>query len=65
MISLVKNRSILGYRLEAELKNPQRGVAIRREMLSHKLPGFSALEKLPYEGYDYSQVQWDFGLRMV
>ncbi|XP_062867284.1 3-hydroxy-3-methylglutaryl-CoA reductase b [Trichomycterus rosablanca] len=56
VISLVKNRSILGYRLEAELENPERGVAIRREMLSHKLPGLSALEKLPYKGYDYSTI---------
>ncbi|MCJ8741219.1 hypothetical protein PDJAM_G00068100 [Pangasius djambal] len=56
VIALVENKSILGYRLEAELETPERGVAIRREMLSCKLPRPSALENLPYTGYDYSKV---------
>ncbi|XP_072518188.1 3-hydroxy-3-methylglutaryl-CoA reductase b [Salminus brasiliensis] len=56
VIALVENRSILGYRLEAALETPQRGVAIRREMLSGKLPHPSALEKLPYRDYDYSKI---------
>uniref|UniRef100_A0A8B9JV30 3-hydroxy-3-methylglutaryl coenzyme A reductase n=1 Tax=Astyanax mexicanus TaxID=7994 RepID=A0A8B9JV30_ASTMX len=48
--------SILGYRLEAVLETPERGVAIRREMLSGKLPHPSALEHLPYRDYDYSKI---------
>lgn len=56
VIALVENKSILGYRLEAELETPERGVAIRREMLGCKLPCPSALENLPYTGYDYSKV---------
>ncbi|KAL7854257.1 hypothetical protein AOLI_G00211010 [Acnodon oligacanthus] len=56
VIGLVENRSILGYRLEAVLETPERGVAIRREMLSSKLPQPSALETLPYRDYDYSKV---------
>ncbi|XP_017579082.1 3-hydroxy-3-methylglutaryl-CoA reductase b [Pygocentrus nattereri] len=56
VIGLVENRSILGYRLEAALETPERGVAIRREMLSSKLPQPSALETLPYRDYDYSKV---------
>ncbi|XP_076849141.1 LOW QUALITY PROTEIN: 3-hydroxy-3-methylglutaryl-CoA reductase b [Brachyhypopomus gauderio] len=56
VMALVENRSILSYRLESVLETPQRGVAIRREMLSHKLPHPSALEKLPYRDYDYSKV---------
>ncbi|XP_048022269.1 LOW QUALITY PROTEIN: 3-hydroxy-3-methylglutaryl-CoA reductase b [Megalobrama amblycephala] len=54
--ALVECRGILGYRLEAVLESPERGVAIRREMLSPKLPDLSALEKLPYKHYDYSKV---------
>uniref|UniRef100_A0A8C1NF97 3-hydroxy-3-methylglutaryl coenzyme A reductase n=1 Tax=Cyprinus carpio TaxID=7962 RepID=A0A8C1NF97_CYPCA len=56
VMALVECRGILGYRLEAVMENPERGVAIRREMLSAKLPAASALEKLPYRHYDYSQV---------
>lgn len=56
-MALVENKSILGYRLEAELETPERGVAIRREMLACKLPCPSALENLPYTDYDYSKVQ--------
>uniref|UniRef100_A0A8B9R9E1 3-hydroxy-3-methylglutaryl coenzyme A reductase n=1 Tax=Astyanax mexicanus TaxID=7994 RepID=A0A8B9R9E1_ASTMX len=56
VIALVENRSILGYRLEAVLETPERGVAIRREMLSGKLPHPSALEHLPYRDYDYSKI---------
>ncbi|KAI4882884.1 hypothetical protein NFI96_013107 [Prochilodus magdalenae] len=56
VIALVENRSILGYRLEAALETPERGVAIRRKMLSCKLPCLTALETLPYRDYDYSKV---------
>lgn len=47
---------ILNYKLEAVLETPERGVAIRREMLSPKLPINSALACLPYKDYDYSKV---------
>ncbi|XP_051534112.1 3-hydroxy-3-methylglutaryl-coenzyme A reductase-like [Myxocyprinus asiaticus] len=56
VIALVECRGILGYRLEAVMGSPERGVAIRREMLSAKLPDPSALENLPYRNYDYSKV---------
>ncbi|GAA6074440.1 3-hydroxy-3-methylglutaryl-CoA reductase b isoform X2 [Tachysurus ichikawai] len=56
VMALVENKSILGYRLEVELETPERGVAIRRAMLVPKLPRPSALENLPYTGYDYSKV---------
>ncbi|KAF4098966.1 hypothetical protein G5714_020996 [Onychostoma macrolepis] len=55
-MALVECRGILGYRLEAVMESPERGVAIRREMLSAKLPDRSALENLPYRHYDYSKV---------
>ncbi|XP_056302205.1 3-hydroxy-3-methylglutaryl-CoA reductase b [Danio aesculapii] len=56
VMALVESRGILGYRLEAVMESPERGVAIRREMLSGKLPDSSALENLPYKHYDYSKV---------
>ncbi|XP_026859991.2 3-hydroxy-3-methylglutaryl-coenzyme A reductase-like [Electrophorus electricus] len=56
VMALVENRSIVAYRLEAVLETPQRGVAIRREMLANKLPHPLALEKLPYRHYDYFKV---------
>lgn len=48
--------TIPSYKLETVLDNPEKGVSIRREMLSHKLPESSALVHLPYKDYDYSKV---------
>ncbi|MEQ2203355.1 hypothetical protein XENOCAPTIV_029114 [Xenoophorus captivus] len=56
VMSLVNSCKILNYKLEAVLETPERGVAIRREMLSLKLPVSSALACLPYKDYDYSKV---------
>lgn len=55
-MNLVASRNILNYKLESVLDSPERGVAIRREMLSAKLPVHSALDCLPYKDYDYSKV---------
>uniref|UniRef100_A0A8C9Z345 3-hydroxy-3-methylglutaryl coenzyme A reductase n=1 Tax=Sander lucioperca TaxID=283035 RepID=A0A8C9Z345_SANLU len=56
VMNLVTSRNIPNYQLEAVLETPERGVAIRREMLSPKLPVLSALASLPYKDYDYSKV---------
>ncbi|XP_041667405.1 3-hydroxy-3-methylglutaryl-coenzyme A reductase-like [Cheilinus undulatus] len=56
VMNLVASRNILNYRLETVLETPERGVAIRRELLSPKLPVSSALSGLPYKEYDYSKV---------
>ncbi|XP_056260201.1 3-hydroxy-3-methylglutaryl-coenzyme A reductase-like [Seriola aureovittata] len=56
VINLVTSRNILNYKLEAVLETPERGVAVRREMLSPKLPVPSALSCLPYKDYDYTKV---------
>lgn len=56
VMNLVTSRKILNYKLEAVLDTPERGVAIRRDMLSPKLPVRSALASLPYKDYDYSKV---------
>lgn len=55
-MNLVSSRRILNYKLESVLDSPERGVAIRREMLASKLPVDSALACLPYKEYDYSKV---------
>ncbi|XP_038590463.1 3-hydroxy-3-methylglutaryl-coenzyme A reductase-like isoform X2 [Micropterus salmoides] len=56
VMNLVTSRNIQNYKLEVVLETPERGVAIRREMLSPKLPVSSALACLPYKDYDYSKV---------
>uniref|UniRef100_G3N8K9 3-hydroxy-3-methylglutaryl coenzyme A reductase n=1 Tax=Gasterosteus aculeatus aculeatus TaxID=481459 RepID=G3N8K9_GASAC len=56
VMNLVSSRNILNYKLESVLETPERGVAIRRDMLSPKLPVLSALASLPYKEYDYSKV---------
>uniref|UniRef100_A0A3P9IXH0 3-hydroxy-3-methylglutaryl coenzyme A reductase n=1 Tax=Oryzias latipes TaxID=8090 RepID=A0A3P9IXH0_ORYLA len=53
---LVASRHIPAYKLESLMQTPERGVAIRRQMISSKLPCPSALASLPYVGYDYSKV---------
>uniref|UniRef100_A0A8D3DL69 3-hydroxy-3-methylglutaryl-coenzyme A reductase n=1 Tax=Scophthalmus maximus TaxID=52904 RepID=A0A8D3DL69_SCOMX len=56
VMNLVTSRNILNYKLEAVLETPERGVAVRREMLSPKLPVPSALAHLPYKDYDYAKL---------
>uniref|UniRef100_A0A8C9V602 3-hydroxy-3-methylglutaryl coenzyme A reductase n=1 Tax=Scleropages formosus TaxID=113540 RepID=A0A8C9V602_SCLFO len=56
VILLVNAKHIPGYKLEAMMETPERGVAIRRIMLTSKLPSPSALTCLPYKDYDYSKV---------
>ncbi|XP_069006005.1 3-hydroxy-3-methylglutaryl-CoA reductase a isoform X1 [Embiotoca jacksoni] len=53
---LVTSKHIPAYKLEAMMERPERGVAIRRQMISAKLPSPSALSRLPYADYDYSKV---------
>lgn len=57
VMQLVTAGKIQSYKLETVLQSPERGVAIRRELLSPKLPAASALEQLPFKDYDYSKVQ--------
>ncbi|KAM7392207.1 hypothetical protein PAMP_022836 [Pampus punctatissimus] len=53
---LVNSKHIPAYKLETMMERPERGVAIRRQMISAKLPSPSALSSLPYTDYDYSKV---------
>ncbi|XP_051957568.1 3-hydroxy-3-methylglutaryl-CoA reductase a isoform X2 [Xyrauchen texanus] len=56
VIVLVNSKHIPAYKLEAMMETPERGVMIRRKMLTSKLPEASALACLPYKDYDYSKV---------
>ncbi|XP_063819899.1 3-hydroxy-3-methylglutaryl-Coenzyme A reductase [Pseudophryne corroboree] len=56
VIRLVNAKHIPSYKLESIMESPERGVAIRRQMLSGKLPQSSALQNLPYKNYNYSMV---------
>ncbi|XP_015244370.1 PREDICTED: 3-hydroxy-3-methylglutaryl-Coenzyme A reductase [Cyprinodon variegatus] len=53
---LVASKHIPAYKLEALMETPERGVDIRRQMISTKLSCPSALSSLPYHNYDYSKV---------
>ncbi|XP_075694519.1 3-hydroxy-3-methylglutaryl-Coenzyme A reductase [Rhinoderma darwinii] len=56
VIKLVNAKHIPSYKLESVMESHERGVAIRRQMLAHKLPQTSALLHLPYKNYNYSLV---------
>ncbi|KAI1905251.1 hypothetical protein AGOR_G00014190 [Albula goreensis] len=56
VISLVNSKHIPGYKLEAVMEKPERGVVIRRKILSSQLPLPTSLTCLPYKDYDYSKV---------
>lgn len=56
VISLVNAKHIPAYKLETLMETQERGVSIRRQMLSQKLPKPSSLQYLPYKHYNYSLV---------
>uniref|UniRef100_A0A671QZZ5 3-hydroxy-3-methylglutaryl-coenzyme A reductase n=1 Tax=Sinocyclocheilus anshuiensis TaxID=1608454 RepID=A0A671QZZ5_9TELE len=56
VIVLVNSKHIPAYKLEAMMETPERGVMIRRKMLSPKFPEPTALTCLPYKDYDYSKL---------
>uniref|UniRef100_A0A8C6X642 3-hydroxy-3-methylglutaryl coenzyme A reductase n=1 Tax=Naja naja TaxID=35670 RepID=A0A8C6X642_NAJNA len=56
VISLVSAKHIPAYKLENLMETQERGVSIRRQMLSQKLPEPSSLQYLPYKNYNYSLV---------
>lgn len=56
ILELVKAKYIPAYNLERILGNHERGVCIRRQVVSEKLPNKSALDGIPYLNYDFSHV---------
>ncbi|XP_006034688.2 3-hydroxy-3-methylglutaryl-Coenzyme A reductase isoform X1 [Alligator sinensis] len=56
VINLVNAKHIPAYKLEMMMETQERGVSIRRQILSQKLPEPTSLEYLPYRNYNYSLV---------
>ncbi|OBS76991.1 hypothetical protein A6R68_16565 [Neotoma lepida] len=56
IIQLVNAKHIPAYKLETLMETHERGVSIRRQLLSTKLPEPSSLQYLPYRDYNYSLV---------
>nr|AKO63319.1 3-hydroxy-3-methylglutaryl coenzyme A reductase 2 [Leptinotarsa decemlineata] len=56
VILLVKHKHIATYQLEKALDNPERGVKIRRKIVSNEANSLKALTGLPFRNYDYSKV---------
>ncbi|XP_077616055.1 3-hydroxy-3-methylglutaryl-Coenzyme A reductase isoform X2 [Crocuta crocuta] len=56
IIQLVNAKHIPAYKLETLMETHERGVSIRRQLLSRKLPEPSSLQYLPYRNYNYSLV---------
>nr|KAF6366305.1 3-hydroxy-3-methylglutaryl-CoA reductase [Pipistrellus kuhlii] len=54
IIQLINAKHIPAYKLETLMENHERGVSIRRQLLSKKLPEPSSLQYLPYRDYNYS-----------
>lgn len=53
---LVDAKHIPAYKLEKQLDNYERGVAIRRRLVAKSLPDATMIDKLPYTNFDYSYV---------
>ncbi|KAK3609120.1 hypothetical protein CHS0354_007798 [Potamilus streckersoni] len=56
ILSLVKAKHIPAYKLEGILQNYERGIAIRRLLVSSAISDTSAMDFLPYTSYDYKYV---------
>lgn len=56
IIQLVNAKHIPAYKLETLMETHERGVSIRRQLLSAKLAEPSSLQYLPYRDYNYSLV---------
>ncbi|XP_013784164.1 3-hydroxy-3-methylglutaryl-coenzyme A reductase-like [Limulus polyphemus] len=56
ILILVEHKYIAPYKLESVLNNPERGVHIRRQLVTKSSNCSSGLNDLPYEHYDYSLV---------
>ncbi|EEB15787.1 3-hydroxy-3-methylglutaryl-coenzyme A reductase, putative [Pediculus humanus corporis] len=56
VMRLVRNKQIAAYQLEKAVNDPERGVGIRRKIVSSDGNFREALENLPYTNYDYSLV---------
>jgi len=53
---LIHSNVIAAYQVETAVNDPERGVSIRRQLLGSAGGFASALEDVPYTGYDYNKV---------
>ncbi|XP_023027856.2 3-hydroxy-3-methylglutaryl-coenzyme A reductase [Leptinotarsa decemlineata] len=56
IMMLVDTKHIPSYTLEKAVRNPIRGVKIRRKIIQNSIPFPDVFTSLPYENYDYSKV---------
>ncbi|KAL0278245.1 UNVERIFIED_CONTAM: hypothetical protein PYX00_000115 [Menopon gallinae] len=56
VLQLVQKNHIPSYQIEKAVNNPERGVGIRRKLVSHAGNFKEAITDLPYKNYDYSKV---------
>ncbi|XP_030763388.1 3-hydroxy-3-methylglutaryl-coenzyme A reductase-like [Sitophilus oryzae] len=56
IIMLVDTKHIPAYNLEKAVQNPERGVKIRRKIVSNQMKQRSVFVNLPYRQYDYGKV---------
>ena len=56
VIQLVEEKHLPAYKLETALGDAERGVAIRRKLISKQLTPDHVLSDLPYLNYDFSKV---------
>lgn len=56
VLLLVEKKKIPAYKLESVLGDPERGVKIRRLILTYEVEGGHAVQNIPYKRYDYSLV---------
>merc|ERR550517_2221548 len=57
IIHLVEKKHIAGHQLEKALSDPSRGVRVRRKIFMKNSNNLKrAMERLPYQHYDYSKV---------
>ncbi|KAL1514030.1 hypothetical protein ABEB36_003357 [Hypothenemus hampei] len=56
IMMLVDTKHIPAYNLEKAVQNPERGVKIRRKIVTKQLQLSSVFLNMPYKNYDYSKV---------
>ncbi|CAH1279705.1 unnamed protein product [Diabrotica balteata] len=56
IIMLVDTKHIPAYTLEKAIKNPERGVKIRRRIIQNFLENKDSFNYLPFKSYDYTKV---------
>ncbi|XP_060536266.1 3-hydroxy-3-methylglutaryl-coenzyme A reductase-like [Cylas formicarius] len=56
IMMLVDTKHIPAYNLEKAIENPERGVKLRRKIITHQMKMDGVFFSLPYKNYDYSKV---------